>query len=219
MWLALFVFFFFFFGLNTPFHCPSGCSIHFAFGNQPLFPVISVGAANQGALPSPDCMGGACDPDLTIQSPWSPGHSSWFRDGPLPEAGSISVSWDFCLAENGRGCLCWTCCARRLGSGAVGQLKVRGSSVTHSWLLRWDVPSWFIPIYPVLGTVPGTWVPLTQDVAWITRVSCVSTFLLLALPHQQQGPRPVLGPKGPVLSRTCPQEPASIFPMNHRTKK
>ena len=125
LWLALFAPPLFFFALNTPFHCPSGCSIHFAFGNQPLFPVISVGAANRGTPPSPDRMGGACDPDLTIQSTWSPGHSSWFRDGPLPEAGSISVSWEFCLAENGRGCLCWTCCARRLGSGAVGQVKVR----------------------------------------------------------------------------------------------
>ena len=189
MCLTLFAFLFIklFFALNTPSHCPSGCSIHFDFGNHPLFPVISVGAANQGAPPSPDHMGGAHDPGLTFQSTWSPGHSNWFRDGPLPEAGSISVPWEFCLAENGRGCLCWTCCARRLGSGAVGWLKVKGCSVSQSWLPCWDVPSRFIPIYPVWGTVPGTRVPLTQDGAWIPRVSCILTFLSLALPHQQQG--------------------------------
>ena len=64
-------------------------------------------------------------------------------------------------------------------------------------------------IHPVLGTVPRTWDPLTQDEDWISRVSCISTFLPPALPHQHQRPRPVLprsrtqGPpclEGPVLA-------------------
>lgn len=67
--------------------------------------------------------------------------SDGFRDGHVTKDGSVNDPWEFgefYSVKHGGGSLFWTCCARRVGPGAAGELH--GLFCFPQPFLHWDVP-------------------------------------------------------------------------------